>query len=74
PEMLGRIGSTYLFVAAAGNSVGALLGGVMAARFGITAPYWVGFVVAAMVSAATWSVFNRDSVAQAYAEPALLAD
>jgi MFS family permease len=73
PEMVGRIASTYLFVAAAGESVGALLGGVVAARFGITAPYWVGFVMAALVAAGTWSVFNRASVAQAYAEPTLTA-
>jgi MFS family permease len=69
PEMLGRTTSTSLFIAAGGNCVGALLGGVIATRFGITAPYWVGFVVAALVSAATWRVFNRATVAQAYAEP-----
>jgi hypothetical protein len=47
-----------------------MLGGVIAARFGITAPYWAGFVVAVLVSAATWRVFNRTTVAEAYAEPA----
>ena len=69
PEMLGRVASTSLFIAAGGNCVGAVLGGVIAARFGITAPYWTGFVVAALVSAATWRAFNRTAVAQAYAEP-----
>ena len=44
---------------------------VVAARFGIAAPYWVGFVVAALVAAATWPVFKRASVAHAYAEPVL---
>jgi MFS family permease len=71
PEMLGRVASTGLFIAAGSNCVGAVLGGVIAARFGITAPYWAGFVVAAIVSAATWRVFNRTAVAEAYAEPAL---
>jgi MFS family permease len=71
PEMLGRVASTSLFIAAGGNCVGAMLGGVIAAEFGITAPYWVGFVVAVIVSATTWRVFNRSSVALAYAEPAL---
>jgi MFS family permease len=70
PEILGRVASTSLFIAAGGNCVGAMLGGVIAAKFGITAPYWVGFVVAAIVTAATWRVFNRATVAQAYAEPA----
>jgi predicted MFS family arabinose efflux permease len=73
PEMLGRVSSTILFISAGGNCVGALLGGAVAARFGITAPYWAGFVVAVLVSAATWRVFNRAAVAQAYAEPAPVA-
>ena len=70
PEMLGRGGSTGLFVAAGGNCAGALLGGVVASGLGITAPYWIGFAVAIVVSAATWRVFDRATVAQAYAEPA----
>ncbi|MFD6610717.1 MFS transporter [Micromonospora chalcea] len=70
PALMGRVGSTTLFVAAGGNCVGALLGGVVAARFGITAPYWVGFVVAVAVVAATWRVFDRATVAAAYAQPA----
>ncbi|MEK8105853.1 hypothetical protein NKG94_13190 [Micromonospora sp. M12] len=61
--------STTLFVAAGGNCVGALLGGLLAARFGITAPYWVGLVVAIGVSAATWRVFNRAAVARAFTDP-----
>ena len=69
PEMLGRVGSTSLFIAAGGNCLGAMLGGVIAASFGITAPYWAGFAVAVIVSATTWRVFNRATVAQAYAEP-----
>jgi MFS family permease len=73
PEMLGRVASTGLFISAGGNCVGAVLGGVIAARFGITAPYWAGFVVAALVAAATWRVFNRAAVAEVYAEPALSA-
>jgi predicted MFS family arabinose efflux permease len=70
PQMLGRVSSTTLFIAAGGNCVGAVLGGVIAARFGITAPFWAGFVVAVVVSATTWRVFNRATVAEAYAEPA----
>lgn len=69
PDMLGRVGSAYLFISAGGNCVGALLGGVVAASFGLTAPYWVGFVVALLVSAATWRVFNRATVSAAYAVP-----
>lgn len=70
PELLGRVGSTNLFIVAGGNCLGAILGGAVAARFGITAPFWAGFVVAAVVTAATWRVFDRATVAEAYAEPA----
>ncbi|MER8187521.1 MFS transporter [Kitasatospora sp. NPDC094015] len=69
PEMLGRVGSSNLFVAAGGNCLGALLGGVLAGAFGLTAPYWVGFVVAVLVTAATWRVFDRTTVGAAYAVP-----
>jgi predicted MFS family arabinose efflux permease len=69
PEMLGRVGSTSLFIAAGGNCAGALLGGLAAARFGITAPFWAGFVVAIVVSAVTWHVVKRATVAQAYEVP-----
>jgi MFS family permease len=67
PRLLGRVASTTLFVVGGGNCLGALLGGAVASRFGLTAPYWVGFVVAVLVAAGTWRVFSRDTVAQAYA-------
>ncbi|MBS2535595.1 MFS transporter [Catenulispora sp. NF23] len=67
PDMYGRVASTNLFIAAGGNCVGALLGGVVAAKFGLTAPYWVAFVVAVLVAAGTWRIFNRADVAEAYA-------
>ena len=70
PEMLGRVGSATLFVSAGGNCVGALLGGLLAEAAGLTAPYWVGFVLALAVTAATWHVFSRASMAQAHAPSA----
>ena len=72
PEhMLGRVSSANLFISAGGEVAGALLGGALAGAFGITAPYWVGFVVALIVAATTWRVFDRATVAAAYAEPAV---
>ena len=44
-----------------------LLGGLVATRFGLTAPYWIGFVVAAAVTAATWRVFDRATMTAAAA-------
>ena len=70
-HMLGRVSSANLFISAGGNFAGALLGGALAGAFGITAPYWVGFVVALIVAAATWRVFDRATVAAAYADPAV---
>jgi hypothetical protein len=43
-----------------------VLGGALASAFGLTAPYWVGFVVAVVVAACTWRVFDRATVTQAY--------
>ncbi|WP_340681595.1 MFS transporter [Amycolatopsis coloradensis] len=68
PDMLGRVGSTSLFIIAGGNCVGALLGGAVASKFGLTTPYWAGFVVAVIVSALTWRVFDREVVSAAYAQ------
>lgn len=68
PDMLGRVGSTSLFIVAGGNCVGALLGGAVASEFGLTTPYWAGFVVAIIVTALTWRVFDRAVVSAAYAE------
>jgi predicted MFS family arabinose efflux permease len=69
PDMLGRVSSSTLFVSAGGNCLGAVLGGALASAFGLTAPYWVGFVVAVLVTAATGRVFDRATVSAAYAEP-----
>lgn len=62
PEMMGRVSSTGLFIAAGGNCVGAMMGGVLASAFGITAPYWVGFAVAVVVTATTWRVFTPSAM------------
>nr|WP_205862834.1 MFS transporter [Planosporangium thailandense] len=65
PEMLGRVNSAYLFLAAGGSAFGALLGGAVATRFGLAAPYWVGFAVAVVVAAVTWRVFDRATMTAA---------
>jgi MFS family permease len=73
-HMMGRVSSSMLFMVAGGNCVGAMLGGVIAGRFGITAPYWVAFVVAVGVSVTTWRVFDRATVARAFATPLPVED
>jgi len=73
PSLMGRVTSAYLFLGAGGNAIGALLGGLVAARFGLTAPYWIGFVVAAVVTAATWRVFDRKTMVAAVQPPEVAA-
>ncbi|KJK33588.1 MFS transporter [Lentzea aerocolonigenes] len=74
PALMGRSASLNLFIVFGGNAVGALLGGVLAKQFGITAPYWLGFVVAAVVAVSTWRVFTPAAVARAYETPAHLRE
>lgn len=74
PEMMGRGGGLNLFIAFGGNAIGAVLGGVLAKQFGLTAPYWVAFAVAVIVAAATWHVFSPAEVAKAYENPPHLLD
>ena len=64
PDMLGRVGSANLFIAAGGQ----LRRGRCSAapsRPGSGSPprIWAGFVVAVIVSATTWRVFDRATVA-----------
>ena len=44
-DLLGRVSSAYALFSAGGAAVGALLGGILAHDFGITAPFWFAFVV-----------------------------
>ncbi|GAA1602477.1 hypothetical protein GCM10009828_031240 [Actinoplanes couchii] len=74
PEMMGRVSSLHLFIVFGGNAVGALLGGILAKQFGITAPYWAGFAVALAVTAVTWRVFNRAAMAKVQETAANQAD
>jgi MFS family permease len=52
------------FVAAAalvgGSAVGALLGGVVAHVFGITAPFWIGATLVALLAVVTWRRFAAE--------------
>ena len=67
PEMMSRVATASLFLSSGGNCLGALLGGIIASSFGLTAPYWIGFAVAVAVSVVTWRVFSPAVVSAAYA-------
>lgn len=62
-ELLGRLGSVYLVGVYAGLVVGSALGGVIASRWGVTAPFWFAFVGTAVTLALIWRQVPR--IAQA---------
>jgi len=53
-ELQGRVSSVYRLAMLGGLVIGSALGGVLANRWGITAPYWFGFVGSAVILAALW--------------------
>jgi Na+/melibiose symporter-like transporter len=67
PDRLrGRVTSAFLLLAIGGHAVGALLGGAVAKRFGITAPLWLAFGVMTALTALAWRRFGavpREAVA-----------
>ena len=58
-ELLGRVGGVYRVSFTGGLVVGTPLGGVLAAAFGITAPFWFGFVGSAILVVLLWRQFPQ---------------
>ncbi|SDT19756.1 Predicted arabinose efflux permease, MFS family [Nocardioides scoriae] len=52
--MQGRVQSVYMLGVTGGFVLGSLLGGVVAHAYGVTAPFWVGFVGSAAFLALLW--------------------
>jgi MFS family permease len=61
-RLLGRVNSVYAVFSYGGSSLGALLGGLVAGRFGLTAPFWCGFVVVAVLAVAAWPILSSGRV------------
>ncbi|MDT0202914.1 MFS transporter [Nocardioides sp. AE5] len=53
-EFQGRVGSVYLVGVFGSMVLGTALGGVIAGAWGITAPFWFGFVGSAVMVALVW--------------------
>lgn len=70
-EFQGRVGSVYSVAVFGGIVVGGLLGGVIAGRWGIVAPFWFAFVGTAVILALIWRelgyIAHVDEQAQAAA-------
>lgn len=69
--MLGRVTGLYRVANVGGLAVGTLLGGGLAAAFGVTAPFWFGFIGSAILVIVLWRRFDdiahdsRSSAAEA---------
>lgn len=53
-ELQGRVGSVYMVAVFGGLVIGQSLGGVIAARWGVTAPFWFAFVGAGLTLVVVW--------------------
>lgn len=56
-ELLGRVSGVYRVAIVAGLVIGAPIGGLLARTFGITAPFWFGFVGSAVLVTVLWRQF-----------------
>ena len=57
--LLGRVGGVYRVAVVGGLVIGTPLGGLLARTFGITAPFWFGFVGSALLVAILWRQFDH---------------
>src|SRR4051794_17475819 len=57
-ELMGRVGGVYRMAILGGLVIGTPLGGLLASTFGITAPFWFGFVGSAILVVVLWSQFG----------------
>ena len=58
-ELLGRVGGVYRVAIVGGMVIGTPIGGVLARQFGITAPFWFGFVGSALLVTILWRQFDN---------------
>lgn len=61
----GRVGSVYMVCVFGGIVIGQALGGVIAARWGLTAPFWFAFAGAGITLALVWGQLSHIAHAQA---------
>ncbi len=63
-EFQGRVSSVYSIGVFGSLAVGALIGGAIAAVWGVTGPFWFGFVGSALILAAIWQQLGAIAVAE----------
>ena len=73
-RLIGRVNSAYAVFGFGSLSLGAVAGGVLAARYGLTAPFWCSFVAMTLLTLACWPILGARAVAQARAQAATDGD
>jgi MFS family permease len=58
-ELLGRVTSVYTVGLVGGIVIGTPIGGLLAREFGITAPFWFGFIGSAILVVLLWRQFDN---------------
>jgi MFS family permease len=61
-HLLGRVHSAYRLVTNSGMFLGSILGGVLAHRFGLTAPFWLGLACTATLTACAWRTLSNHAI------------
>jgi MFS family permease len=56
-ELLGRVGGVYRVAIMGGLVIGTPIGGLLARTYGITAPFWFGFIGSALLVIVLWREF-----------------
>lgn len=64
-ELLGRVGGVYRVAIVGGIVIGTPVGGLLASTFGLTAPFWFGFVGSGLLVAILWRQFEHIAHAEA---------
>lgn len=57
-ELLGRVTGVYRVAGAGGLVIGAPIGGLLASTYGITGPFWFGFIGSALLVVVLWRRFD----------------
>jgi MFS family permease len=66
-EFQGRVASVYMLAVFGGFLIGVALGGAIASRWGVTAPFWYAFVGSALILVLIWRAL--DNIAHAEETP-----
>ena len=78
-ELQGRVGSVNTVATFGGLVVGSALGGLLAERFGVTAPFWFAFAGSAIFLVLIWGQLahiahaDEQAVEESYTDPGSLS-